>query len=82
MNSIFSTIAVDDLVLAMREKKISISISKTCTDGFYVVLAFLIGGEIGVGTIICTFALAPIIDMFHKMVSDFIKKIERKAVHA
>lgn len=82
MNSIFPTNAVDDLVLAMREKKVSISISKTCTDGLYVVLAFLVGGEIGVGTIICTFALAPIIDVFHKSVSSFIKKFERKAVHA
>lgn len=82
MLSVFPTNAVDDVVVAMREKKVSIPVSKICTDGVCVTLAFLLGGEIGVGTIICTAALGPLINMFNKMVNGLLHRSDRKVIQA
>lgn len=64
MISIFPTNPNDDLVLALREAGVSIWASKIGFDAVAVVLALIMRGEIGVGTIICTFALGPVIDFF------------------
>lgn len=82
MLSVFPTNAVDDVVVAMREKKVSIPVSKICTDGVCVALAFFLGGEIGVGTIICTAALGPLINMFNKMVNGLLHRPDRKVIQA
>lgn len=66
--SIFPTNPSDDLIVALKEKNWNIGIAKILFDGICVVLALILGGEIGVGTIICTFGLGPIIDLFHKLV--------------
>ena len=64
MISIFPTNPNDDLVLAMREAGVSIWASKIGFDAVCVVLALVMHGEIWLGTIICTFALGPVIDFF------------------
>lgn len=64
MISIFPTNPNDDLVLAMREAGVSIWASKIGFDAVCVVLALIMHGEIWLGTIICTFALGPVIDFF------------------
>lgn len=61
---IFPSNPTDDLVAAMKEKGVRIGIAKVGLDVFCVVIAFLLGGEIGVGTVVCTFGLGPIIDLF------------------
>ena len=58
----------DDLVLAMREAGVSIWASKVGFDAVCVVLALALGGEIWLGTIICTFGLGPVIDFFVRRV--------------
>lgn len=55
----------DDLIVALKEKGCPIRVSKIAFDALCVFLAFVFQGEIGVGTIICTFALGPIIEVFH-----------------
>lgn len=65
MISVFPTNPTDDFVVALHERGVKISTAKIGLDIVCVILAFLFGGEIGVGTIICTFGLGPIIDFFH-----------------
>lgn len=69
MISIFPTNPSDDLILALKEKGCKIGIAKISFDVICVVLAFILGGEIGVGTILVTLFLGPIIDFFHKIIT-------------
>lgn len=73
MISVFPTNPTDDLIVALQERGVRIRVAKTTMDVVCVVLAFLLGGEIGVGTIICTVGLGVIIDMFHKNISKILK---------
>lgn len=68
MISIFPTNPTDDFIVALKEKNWNISLAKILLDGTCVVIALILGGEIGVGTIICTFGLGPIINLFHKII--------------
>jgi len=67
--SIFPTNPTDDLIVALNEKGWKIRWAKIALDVTCVVLALILGGEIGMGTIICTFGLGPAIDVFHKLVT-------------
>lgn len=73
MLSIFPTNPSDDLILALKERGCKIGIAKMSFDIICVVLAFLLGGEIGIGTIIVSLCLGPIIDFFHKYLTKLIK---------
>lgn len=78
--SYFPSNPTDDLMVALSEKKIRLSIAKICMDILCVLLAFLLGGEIGVGTIIVTFGLGVIVELFHKMWMWILKKIGMELV--
>lgn len=62
---VFPTNPTDDLVAAMKEKGVRIGIAKVGLDVVCVVIALLLKGEIGIGTIVCTLGLGPLIDLFH-----------------
>ena len=49
----------------MKEKGIRIGVAKIGLDIVCVVLAILLGGEIGVGTVVCTLGLGPVVDLFY-----------------
>lgn len=66
MISIFPTNPSDDLIVALNERGCKIGVAKMSFDIICVILAFLLGGEIGIGTIIVTICLGPVIDFFHK----------------
>ena len=68
MLSIFPTNPSDDFLVAMKEKNVNIGLAKILLDGVCVVLALILRGEIGIGTIICTFGLGPVINIFYKLV--------------
>lgn len=72
MISIFPTNPSDDLILALKERGCKIGVAKMSFDILCVVLAFLLGGEIGVGTIIVTVLLGPVIDFFHGLLTKII----------
>lgn len=67
MLSYFPTSANDDLLSALHETGRSIAVSKISFDAVSIVLAFLLGGEIGYGTVICLVCLGPFIDFFHSL---------------
>lgn len=61
---IFPSNPTDDLVAALTEKGVRIGLAKIGLDMVCVAAAFLLGGEIGVGTIVCTLGLGPVVDLF------------------
>lgn len=69
MLSKLPTNPTDDMLVALKEKKVPIFISKITLDVTCVVIAFFLGGEIGIGTLIITFGLGPVIDFFYKIIS-------------
>lgn len=68
MISIFPTNPSDDLVVALNERGCKIGAAKISFDIICVILAFALGGEIGVGTILITLCLGPVVDVFHGMI--------------
>ena len=65
MKSVFPPNPPDDLVKALGERGMRLGMAKILFDVICVVLAFLLGGEIGVGTIIITLFLGPLIGLFY-----------------
>ena len=63
----------DDLIVACRERGFSIRVSKITMDVICVILAFVLGGEIGVGTIAVTFLLGPVINFFYDLISKIMR---------
>ena len=75
---IFPSNPTDDLVAAMHEKGVRLGIAKIGLDVVCVIIAFLLGGEIGVGTIVCTLGLGPVIDWFYGWLQKLIQKYDIK----
>lgn len=72
----------DDFVVALTEKGWKVAWAKVLLDGTAVVTAFFLGGEIGIGTVIITLGLGPVIGFFHKYMVKFIvgsRKAEKSA---
>lgn len=64
----------DDLIVACKERGFSIRVSKITMDAVCVIIAFVLGGEIGIGTIVVTFLLGPIIDFFYSLIPKFVNR--------
>ncbi len=62
----------DDLMVALTEKKISIKRAKMTIDIICIVLAFILKGPIGIGTIVLTFLVGPTVDIFHNILIKYI----------
>lgn len=75
---IFPSNPTDDLVAALKEKGVRIGIAKVGLDVVCVAIAFLLGGEIGVGTIVCTLRLGPVIDLFYGLLR---KEVEKRHIY-
>lgn len=65
MLSKFPTNPTDDFVLALKEKNVPIKGAKIGFDILCVILAWILGGSIGLGTILVTAGLGPVIDKFY-----------------
>ena len=69
MLSSFPTNPTDDLVVALKERGLSIKTAKISFDFVCAVLAFCIGGNISWGTIVITFGTGPLVDMFYQIIN-------------
>ena len=73
---IFPSNPTDDLVAAMHEKGVRLGFAKIGLDVVCVVIAFILGGEIGLGTIVCTFGLGPVIDWFYGFLQKLVQQYD------
>ncbi|MEH7386911.1 membrane protein [Bacillus sp. JJ1521] len=56
---------LDNLMLAISKRfKLKVGVSKTIGEATGLILALLSGGPIGIGTLVCTFGIGPIIQFF------------------
>ncbi|OCA83116.1 hypothetical protein A8F94_18480 [Bacillus sp. FJAT-27225] len=61
----FPLLPIDNFMMGIKKRfNLNITAAKTATELFALVLALLAGGPIGVGTLIVTFAIGPIINFF------------------
>ncbi|WP_017729015.1 YczE/YyaS/YitT family protein [Halalkalibacterium ligniniphilum] len=62
----FAIIPIDRFMLVIQEMlKVKVSTAKTVAEVIALIMAFLAGGPIGVGTILVTFLMGPVIQTFY-----------------
>ena len=72
----FGFIPIDGFVMLIHEKSgWSLRMSKTSAELGALVLAFLLGGTIGVGTILVTFLIGPMLQFFYKIMEKRLKYV-------
>ncbi|MDT8860950.1 membrane protein [Alkalihalobacillus sp. MEB130] len=75
----FAIIPIDGFMFAVRDLfKVKLMVAKTITEVTALVAAFLVGGPIGVGTLIVTFSIGPLIQWFFPRVE---RKLNWKGAH-
>ncbi|OIJ14112.1 membrane protein [Anaerobacillus arseniciselenatis] len=61
----FAIIPIDRLMMAVQFRlKVSLMVGKTIGEVTALIFAFIFGGPIGIGTVIVTFSIGPLIQMF------------------
>jgi uncharacterized membrane protein YczE len=76
----FALLPIDGFMFAIRNLLgVKLMIAKTIAELIALVAAFLFGGPIGLGTILVTFLLGPLIQWFFPRVE---KKLNWKAIHS
>ncbi|APH06344.1 YczE/YyaS/YitT family protein [Bacillus weihaiensis] len=79
LQSTFPANPIDQLMLSLHERfHMNLMVAKTITELFALLLAFLLSGPIGVGTIIITFLIGPIIQLFNGPVSKRFEALSKK----
>ncbi|ELK48901.1 membrane protein [Bacillus sp. SB49] len=72
----FSLNPIDNLMISLRKRfGFSITISKTMTEGFALVVALLVGGPVGIGTILILVFIGPMIQFFEGKANQLMNKL-------
>ncbi|KIL51818.1 YczE/YyaS/YitT family protein [Jeotgalibacillus soli] len=72
LQSNFARNPIDNLMLAVQYRTgKSLSFSKTIMEVTVLVIALIIGGPIGIGTVLVAFGIGPLIQLFYKWVTKF-----------
>lgn len=80
LHSNIALIPVDGLMIALHRRfGFRLAIAKTLAGTFILILALIAGGPVGIGTFIVVLLIGPVIGFFHKYVTIFKEKIDRKA---
>lgn len=65
---------IDDLVVALHEKKLSLRTAKLSVDLSCLTLAFFLGGSVGWGSLLLNFTLGPLVQFWNKRIGALISK--------
>ncbi|RXJ00334.1 membrane protein [Anaerobacillus alkaliphilus] len=69
----FAVVPIDRLMMAIQFRtKVSLGVAKTIGEVTALVLAFLVGGPVGVGTIVVTLSIGPMIQLFFPHLERFV----------
>lgn len=72
----FGLIPIDGLVMIIKEKNgWSLRVAKTSAELGAFILAFILGGSIGVGTILVTILIGPLLQFFYKQFEKWLKLV-------
>jgi uncharacterized protein len=76
MQAKFSLSPIDNLMLALRKRfGFSFMVAKTVGEIIALILAFFFGGPIGIGTLLVTFAVGPLIQLFSPHFDGLFKRL-------
>ncbi|TGY41548.1 hypothetical protein E5347_12530 [Clostridium sartagoforme] len=65
--------SLDDCMMAFRNKfNLSVGMAKLVTDGVGIIFAILVGGPIGIGTIVIILSVAPLVNIFFNRINSVI----------
>lgn len=65
----FAVIPIDGLMLVVRDRfQVNFLVAKTATELLALIFAFIVGGPIGIGTVIVTFLIGPLIQWFYPII--------------
>ncbi|MDU5110689.1 MAG: YitT family protein [Clostridium sp.] len=65
--------SLDDCMMAFRNKfNLSVGMAKLVTDGVGIIFAILVGGPIGIGTIVIILSVAPLVNIFFNRINSAI----------
>lgn len=72
----FAPAPIDVILVTVSETfKLSFGVTKTIIEGTILVFAFLVGGPIGIGTVIITLCIGPILQFFYPKVENLYRKV-------
>lgn len=72
----FAPAPIDVILVTVSETfKLSFGVAKTIIEGTILVFAFLVGGPIGIGTVIITLCIGPILQFFYPKVENLYNKV-------
>lgn len=66
------------LILAERQKRFAYFWCRILTDGICAIVCFLLGGIVGLGTIVTAFGFGPFVTFYNHLVSDPLLRLARK----
>lgn len=76
----FSLSPIDNLMMALRERfGFNLMVAKTAGEILALILAFIFNGPIGIGTLIVTFAIGPLIQVFFPYFERLLKRLNANA---
>jgi uncharacterized protein len=69
----FAVVPIDRFMLAIQKRfKVSLGVAKTIGEVTALIFAFIVGGPIGIGTIIVTLSIGPMIQIFFPYLERFV----------
>ncbi|WP_223702593.1 YczE/YyaS/YitT family protein [Sutcliffiella deserti] len=73
-------VPIDNLMVAIQERfKVSLMTAKTIGEITALIFAFIFKGPIGIGTLIITFGIGPLIQVFYPKVEKFYKRLRHES---
>lgn len=70
----------DSLFVAFAKRKIPVAIAKNSIEAVVLVIGWLLGGTVGIGTIVCVFTMGYMIDFFFRLLKFDCTKVENESV--
>ena len=67
------------LILAERQSRFPYFWCRIFTDGICAVVCFVLGGIVGIGTVVTAFGFGPFVTFFNKLISDPLIRISRRS---
>lgn len=69
----FAVVPIDRLMMALQFRlKVNLMVGKTIGEVTALIFAFIVGGPIGIGTLIVTFSIGPLIQVFFPYLEKFV----------
>lgn len=70
----------DGLFVAFAKRRIPVALAKNSIEAVVCLIGWLLGGTVGIGTLICVFAMGSMIDLFFKLLKFDVNTVENESL--